>query len=131
MVFTDHKPLTYTISFVSHSWTAPQCRQLAYVAEYNSDIQYIAGVSNIIADTSSRPRGHVSCATHQVSTLPLFPVGGQSAENGQQATSSPNRLGLQTPTSTGVGVGAAKPMQQVTAAVAPITLIPAADFVGT
>ncbi len=54
-VYTDHKPLTYAISRVSDPWTARQSRQLAYVAEYTSDIHHIAGAENIVADTLSLP----------------------------------------------------------------------------
>jgi hypothetical protein len=38
-------------------WTAKQCRQLAYIAEFSSDIQHIAGSDNVVADTLSRPPG--------------------------------------------------------------------------
>jgi hypothetical protein len=52
---TDQKPLTTAINRASDPWTAWQCRQLAYVAEYTSDIRHIAGTSNVVADALSRP----------------------------------------------------------------------------
>jgi transposase InsO family protein len=54
-IYTDHKPLTFALKRSSDPWTARQCRQLSYIAEYTSDIQHIAGKSNIVADTLSRP----------------------------------------------------------------------------
>jgi hypothetical protein len=69
-VYTDHKPLTHAISRVSDPWTASQCRQLAYVAKYTSDIRHIAGRDNIVADTLSRPLGHVPRALIPVVSSP-------------------------------------------------------------
>jgi hypothetical protein len=54
-IYTDHKPLTTAINRASDPWTARQCRQLAYVAEYTSDNRHIAGISNVVADALSRP----------------------------------------------------------------------------
>jgi hypothetical protein len=54
-IFTDHKPLTFALSKTSYPWTARQCRQLAYIAEFTSGIRHIAGADNIIADMLSRP----------------------------------------------------------------------------
>jgi hypothetical protein len=54
-IFTDHKPLTYTLSRTSDPWSACQARQLSYLAEYTDDIRHIAGEENIVADTLSRP----------------------------------------------------------------------------
>ncbi len=40
---------------VSDPWTARQCRRLAYVAEFTSDIRHVAGQDNVAADALSRP----------------------------------------------------------------------------
>jgi hypothetical protein len=69
-VYTDHKPLTHAIARVSEPWTARQCRHLAYIAEYTSDIQHVAGISNVVADTLSCPPGHVPRAH----SSPSFPA---------------------------------------------------------
>jgi hypothetical protein len=58
-MYTDHKPLTHAVARVSDPWTARQCWHLAYIAEYTSDIQHVAGTANVVADTLSRPPGHV------------------------------------------------------------------------
>ncbi len=54
-LFTDHKPLTTAVRRLTEPWTTKQCRQLAYIAEFTSDIQHIAGSDNVVADTLSRP----------------------------------------------------------------------------
>jgi len=55
VVYTDHKPLTHALARTTDAWTARQCRQLSYVAEFTSDIRHIKGVDNVVADTLSRP----------------------------------------------------------------------------
>jgi cleavage and polyadenylation specificity factor subunit 1 len=55
VVYTDHKPLTSALHRTSDPWTARQCRQLAYVAEYTSDVRHISGKNNVVADALSRP----------------------------------------------------------------------------
>ncbi len=57
MLYTDHKPLTTAVRRSTEPWTAKQCRQLAYIAEFTSNIQHIAGSDNVVADTLSRPPG--------------------------------------------------------------------------
>jgi hypothetical protein len=94
-VLTDHKPLTHAVSRLSDPWTARQCRHLAYVAEYTSDIRHIPGLSNVVADTMSRPPGHVPRVARCQVSSPSFPAGGLSAGNGQRATSSPSGPGPQ------------------------------------
>jgi hypothetical protein len=59
-VLTDHKPLTFTLHRVSDSWSARQQRQLAYVAEYTSDLRHVPGASNVVADALSRPAAAVT-----------------------------------------------------------------------
>ncbi len=56
-LYTDHKPLTTAFRRSTEPWTAKQCRQLGHIAEFTSDIQYIAGSDNVVADTLSRPPG--------------------------------------------------------------------------
>jgi hypothetical protein len=61
-LFTNHKPLTTAVRRSTEPWTAKQCRQLAYIAEFTSDIQHIAGSDNVVADTLSRPPGVDQCS---------------------------------------------------------------------
>ncbi len=69
-LFTDHKPLTTAIRRSTKPWTAKQCRQLAYIAEFTSDIQHIAGTDNVVADTLSRPPGSATAGSGSVRSLP-------------------------------------------------------------
>jgi RNase H-like domain found in reverse transcriptase/Integrase zinc binding domain len=55
VVFTDHRPLLGVLGWISEPWSARQQRQLSYMAEFTVDIRHIAGQSNIVADTLSRP----------------------------------------------------------------------------
>jgi len=68
-IYTDHKPLTYALDKVADGWTAMQCRQLSYVAEFRTDIRHVPDVDNVVADTLSRPptmanTGPGSCHLH-------------------------------------------------------------------
>jgi RNase H-like domain found in reverse transcriptase len=54
-LFTDHKPLTFALQRAKDPWTANQQRQLAFLAEFTSDIRHIAGGKNVVADALSRP----------------------------------------------------------------------------
>jgi hypothetical protein len=59
-IYTDHKPLTFALKRMTDPWTARQCRQLAFVAEYTSDLRHLAGKDNVVADALSRPPGHAA-----------------------------------------------------------------------
>jgi hypothetical protein len=66
-VFTDHKHLMHAISRIFDPWTACQCRQLAYIPEYTSNTQHVAGVFNMVSGTLSRPLepvAHAMCRVH-------------------------------------------------------------------
>ena len=54
-IFTDHRPLTQALHRVSAPWSARQQRQLAYISEFTSDLQYLPGPENVVADCLSRP----------------------------------------------------------------------------
>jgi cleavage and polyadenylation specificity factor subunit 1 len=59
-IYTDHKPLTYALGKVADGWTAMQCRQLSFVAEFTTDIRHMPGVDNVVADTLYRPPSHAA-----------------------------------------------------------------------
>lgn len=53
-VYTDHQPLTGALS--SKSSRSPRVeRQLEYIAQFTTDIRYVKGSENKVADTLSRP----------------------------------------------------------------------------
>jgi hypothetical protein len=76
-IYMNHKPLTTAINRASDPWTAQQCRQLAYVAEYTSDIRHIAGTSNVVADALSQPP--VPLLPSPVAVCVKAPSGSQAA----------------------------------------------------
>lgn len=51
-VFMDHKPYAVTLSATNHS--PRQLRQLAFIAEFPTDIRHVSGADNTVADTLSR-----------------------------------------------------------------------------
>ena len=55
IVYTDHKPLTFALRTASDRLSPREQRQLAYVAEFTTDLQHIQGVDNVVADALSRP----------------------------------------------------------------------------
>ena len=54
-VNTDHKPLTFVMSSVTECPSLRQTRQLAFIAEFTTDIRYVKGETNFVADALSRP----------------------------------------------------------------------------
>jgi len=81
-ILTDHKPLLGALKRTTDPWTARQCRHLAYVAEFTSDIRHVAGSENVAADALSRPPEQVVAAVDS-SALPLPDLRGMAA---RQAT---------------------------------------------
>ena len=54
-VNTDHKPLTFVMSSVTKRASLRQTRHLAFIAEFTTDIGYVKGETNFVADALSRP----------------------------------------------------------------------------
>ena len=54
-VNTDHKPLTFVMSSVTERAFLRQTRHLAFIAEFTTDIRYVKGETNFVADALSRP----------------------------------------------------------------------------
>jgi hypothetical protein len=54
-IYTDHKPFTYALGKVADGWTAIQCRQLSYVAEFTTDIRHMPGLDNVVVNTLFMP----------------------------------------------------------------------------
>jgi hypothetical protein len=76
-IFTDHNPFTYALRRFTDPWMARQRRQLAYIAKHTSEVRHIAGTSNVVAGTLSRPPASLlptSAATSGPSRAELKPA---------------------------------------------------------
>ncbi len=91
-IYTDHKPLTFALRRTIDPWTARQCRQLAFVAEYTSDLRHLAGKDNVLADALSRPPGHAvgesPPAAASVKAPPGSPVAARRGDKPISSTSA-------------------------------------------
>lgn len=54
VIYTDHKPLTFAFTKTSSTESPRQMRQLDFISQFCTDIRYIAGSANIVADALSR-----------------------------------------------------------------------------
>lgn len=53
-VFTDHKPLTFAYSLNREKCSPRQFRYLDFIAQFTTDIRFISGRDNVVADALSR-----------------------------------------------------------------------------
>lgn len=53
-IFTDHKPLLYAFIQRREKLPPAQLNQLSFISQYTTDIRYIKGKDNIVADAMSR-----------------------------------------------------------------------------
>lgn len=60
-LFTDHKPLQSAFSSQQPAKSDRQQRHLSTLTEYISDVQYIRGDQNVVADCLSRPINAIQC----------------------------------------------------------------------
>ena len=49
-ILTDHRPLTFSLTSCSEHYTPRQVRHLDFISQFTSDIRYIRGVDNPVAD---------------------------------------------------------------------------------
>ena len=59
-LYTDHQSLVPSIHKKTDAPTARQTNQLSEIAEFTTDIRYLEGKSNFVADALSRPNGILS-----------------------------------------------------------------------
>ena len=59
-LYTDHQSLIPSLSKKTDAPTSRQTNQLSEIAEYTTDIRYLEGKSNYVADALSRPNGEDS-----------------------------------------------------------------------
>ena len=53
-VFTDHKPLTYSLSSNSERYTPRQIRHMDFISQFMTNIQHVSGIDNPVANALSR-----------------------------------------------------------------------------
>lgn len=53
-VFTDHKPLVYAFTQRRDKLPPTQLNQLTFISQFTTDIRYIKGTDNVVADAMSR-----------------------------------------------------------------------------
>ena len=53
-IYTDHKPLVYAFRSVSDRYSPRESRQLDFVSQFTSDVRYLEGTDNVVADALSR-----------------------------------------------------------------------------
>lgn len=53
-VYTDHKPLTFAFSSRRDKCSPRQFRYLDFISQFTTDIRYVAGPENVVADALSR-----------------------------------------------------------------------------
>ncbi|BHF71079.1 hypothetical protein SprV_0401413300 [Sparganum proliferum] len=54
-IYTDHKPLTYALSTSSDKYSPRETRHLDFISQYTTDIRFLKGLYNQVADCLSRP----------------------------------------------------------------------------
>jgi hypothetical protein len=98
-IFTDHRPLLGALSRRTDPWSGRQQRHLSFIAEFLPTVRLIAGQSNVVADTLSRPTGSLQAA----------PRSAQS-EEGRSPPSGGNRVAAKYQTEVKVPSGSSVPV---------------------
>ena len=90
-LYTDHQSLIPSLSKKTDSHTARQIYQLSCIAEYTTDIRYVQGKANLVADALSRPNETVEDVS-DINTV-TNPISNPSEKNGPnfQAACRPNQ----------------------------------------
>ncbi|CAH8530229.1 unnamed protein product [Schistosoma curassoni] len=66
-IMTDHKPLCYSFNTSYDRHSPREARQLDYISQFTTDIQFIKGSSNIVADALSRKEINMMVHNHNIS----------------------------------------------------------------
>ena len=62
-IYTDHQSLIPSMVKKTEAQTSRQANQLSEISEYTTDIRYLEGKSNVVADALSRPNGKMEPPT--------------------------------------------------------------------
>ena len=53
-ILTDHRPLVFAMQAAGTSHSPRELRHLSYVAEFTTDLRFLRGADNVVADALSR-----------------------------------------------------------------------------
>jgi hypothetical protein len=84
VIFTDHKPITFAFQQKSDKCTLRQFRHLDFISQFTTDIRYVPGKQNIVADTLSRV--HVLSETIDYTALAISQQGDDELKNTKKKT---------------------------------------------
>ena len=54
IIFTDHKPLTFSSNTKSDKYSPREIRHLDYISQFSADIRHVSGYDNYVVDVLSR-----------------------------------------------------------------------------
>ena len=94
-LYTDHQSLVPSLYKKTDPQTIKQQYQLSYIAEYTSDIRYVQGKANLVADALSRPsepNSTISSVT-QVTPQSSTHEQGRKSQSGQPCRVTPGDRG--------------------------------------
>ena len=89
-LYTDHQSLVPALHKKTEPLTARQTYQLSGIAEYTTDIRYLEGKANVVADALSRPNGPI--ATEEEEHIFLGCINGISGIRKKPLPPSPKLL---------------------------------------
>lgn len=70
MIYTDHKPLTYTLSSTLGKYSPRESRQLDFISQFTSAIEHIQEQDDIVANILSRTwRPHLDKTVFNFKTI--------------------------------------------------------------
>ena len=96
-LYTDHQSLVPSLSKKTDAQTARQMYQLSCIAEYTTDIRYVEGKANLVADALSRPNEEVpgicSISRQQQQQQQLEPNALQTTTSSEVPSSAPSTSG--------------------------------------
>ena len=93
-VNTYHKPLTFVMSSVTERPSLRQSRQLAFIAEFTTDIRYVKGETNFVADALSRQSVSVIDSTSAINYKELSADQALDAESTRLRHSTSSTMNL-------------------------------------
>ena len=67
-VITDHKPLTFAFNASSNRHSPRQCRHLDFISQFTTDLRYVRGIDNSVADALS----HIEANALTQETTPVI-----------------------------------------------------------